>query len=81
MDVEIREADLADPAHAAAMLKLLDEYARLPIGQGAPLSPGVLRDLVPRLRNHPGTLILLLDGQAVGRRSALPDSRRSRPVL
>jgi len=68
MDVEIQEADLADPAHAEALRLLVDEYARLPIAQGAPLAPRVLRDLVPGLRKHPGTLAFLawLEGRAVG---------------
>jgi ribosomal protein S18 acetylase RimI-like enzyme len=68
MDIEIREADLTDAADAEAVVRLVDEYARLPIAQGAPLAPGVLRNLVPGLRKHPVTLVLLawIDGRAVG---------------
>jgi ribosomal protein S18 acetylase RimI-like enzyme len=68
MDVEIRDADLTDAADAEAVGRLVDEYARLPIAQGKPLVPAVLRELVPGLRKHPGTLVLLarIDGRAVG---------------
>ncbi len=68
MDVEIREADLADATHAEALHRLLDEYARLPIAQGAPLDPGVLREIVPGLRKHPAALVFLAwaEGRAVG---------------
>jgi ribosomal protein S18 acetylase RimI-like enzyme len=68
MDVEVREADLADAADAEAVRRLLDEYARLPIAQGAPLAARVLRELVPGLRKHPAALVLLawIEGRAVG---------------
>ena len=68
MEVEIREADLGDVADAEAVRRLVDEYARLPVAQGAPLAPEVARDLVPGLRQHPGTLVFLawLDNRAVG---------------
>lgn len=68
MELEVREADLAAAGDAEAIPRLLDEYARLPIGQGAPLEESVLRGIVPGLRNHPGAFVLLawLDGRAVG---------------
>lgn len=68
MDVEVRGADLADAAHAEAVRRLLDEYARLPIAQGAPLAASVLRELVPGLRKHPGALVFLawIEGRAAG---------------
>ncbi len=41
MNLEILEADLNNPRHAEAILQLVDEYARLPIGQGSPLAAKV----------------------------------------
>ena len=68
MNFEILEADLNNSKHAEAVRQLLDEYARLPIGQGSPLTATVLEQLVPGLRRHPGTLVFLawLDRRAVG---------------
>ena len=68
MNLEILEADLNNSKHAEAVRQLLDEYARLPIGQGSPLTATVLEQLVPGLRRHPGTLVFLawLDRRAVG---------------
>lgn len=61
-------ADYADPADAAALLDLLDGYARDPMGGGAPLGDRVRERLVPGLAAHPGafTLIARLDGEPVG---------------
>ena len=50
MNLEILEADLNNSKHAEAVRQLLDEYARLPIGQGSPLTARVLEQLVPGLR-------------------------------
>ncbi|MEX2299988.1 MAG: GNAT family N-acetyltransferase [Bryobacterales bacterium] len=68
MEVEIREADLANTSDADAVARLIDEYARLPIGQGAPLDEAVVREIVPGLRRHAGSFVFLawLDGRAVG---------------
>ena len=68
MNLEILEADLNNSKHAEAVRQLLDEYARLAIGQGSPLTATVLEQLVPGLRRHPGTLVFLawLDRRAVG---------------
>ena len=68
MEVEIREADLANAEDANAITRLLDEYARLPIGQGAPLDEAVVRQIVPGLRRHPGAFVFLawLAGRAAG---------------
>jgi ribosomal protein S18 acetylase RimI-like enzyme len=38
MRIAIRAVDLADPAHAGALVDIIDSYARGPGGQGAPLS-------------------------------------------
>jgi len=66
--VEIVEADLARPPHQQAVLALTDAYARDAMGNGAPLAADVLARLVPSLRAHPTTVILLAyaDGEAVG---------------
>ena len=50
-NLEILEADLNNSSHAEAVRQLLDEYARLPIGQGAPLTAQVLERLVPRTKS------------------------------
>jgi ribosomal protein S18 acetylase RimI-like enzyme len=66
--VKIVEADLRRPKHQAAVLELLDEYSRDPMGNGAPLPAEVVTRLIPGLRAHPTTLVFLAynDGAAVG---------------
>ena len=59
MNLEVLEADLNNFKHAEAVRQLVDEYARLPIGQGTPLAARVLEQLVPGLKRHPGTLVFL----------------------
>lgn len=54
----VREADLAKPAEAAALVELLDSYARGPGGQNAPLSDAARRGLAEGLRGHPGAFVL-----------------------
>jgi GNAT superfamily N-acetyltransferase len=68
MSVDIQEADLANPVHAAAIVAVLDSYARDPMGGGEPLSADVRARLLPGLRSHPTTLVLLAfdEGEAVG---------------
>ena len=58
-DVEILEADLARPDHQHAVAELIDAYSRDPMGDGKPLSDGARRELIPGLRQHPTTVILL----------------------
>ncbi len=58
-DVRVLEADLADPAQADAVLAMVDAYARDETANGAPLSDEVKRALIPGLRAHPGTIVLL----------------------
>ena len=53
------EADLDRPEHQHAVLKLINAYARDPMGNGKPLSEAVRRDLIPGLRQHPTTVIFL----------------------
>ena len=68
MDIEIVEADLSDAEHAAGILDVLDSYASDPVGGGEPLGPAVRERLIPALRAHPATLVLLalLQDRAVG---------------
>jgi GNAT superfamily N-acetyltransferase len=57
--IEIVEADLARPEHQRAVCEMLDAYARDPMGGARPLAADVLERLVPALREHPTTVILL----------------------
>jgi len=59
MPLSIRAADLADPTDAAAVVDLVNAYALDPLGGGAPLAADVRARLVPGLRAHPTTLVLL----------------------
>lgn len=52
-------ADLDDLAHAAAVVEMLDTYARDPKGGGQPLTEEVRARLIPGLRAHPTTVVLL----------------------
>lgn len=59
------EADLGDPDHQQSIRRLLAEYARDPMGSGAPLAPDVLDRLIPGLTAHAGCRVFLaLDGAA-----------------
>lgn len=66
--VEIVEADLTRADHQHAVVELIDVYARDPMGNGAPLPDDVRGALIPGLKQHPTTIILLAyqDGKAVG---------------
>ena len=66
--VEIVRAELDRPDHAAAVLDLLDAFAREPVSGGRPLPREVRETLIPGLRSHPTTLILLArkDGRFIG---------------
>jgi GNAT superfamily N-acetyltransferase len=68
MSIEIRAANLQDPADAEALVYLLDAYARDPMGGGQPLDRDVAQRLVPALREHPGARVLLASrgGRPVG---------------
>jgi ribosomal protein S18 acetylase RimI-like enzyme len=59
LSIEIREANLADEAHAAGLLAVLGDYAADEMGGGAPLDAAVRRRLVPALREQPQALVLL----------------------
>lgn len=66
--VQVVCADLSDEAHGAALLELLDTYARDPMGESAPLADDVRAALVPRLRQHPTTRVFIAyaDDRPVG---------------
>lgn len=57
--VEIIEANLDLTFHSQAVLDLLNAYASDPMGNGSPLDPEVLKNLIPGLKQHPGTIIFL----------------------
>lgn len=68
MTAQIVEADLSRTDHQEAVLAMIGAYAADPMGNGAPLPEDVMERLIPGLRNHPTTLILLayVEGQPVG---------------
>jgi len=68
MQFEIYEADLANPAHDAATVEVLNSYAADPVGGGEPLTAQVRERLVPALADIPNALVLLAfaDQRAVG---------------
>ncbi|MEY2853371.1 MAG: hypothetical protein RL030_503 [Pseudomonadota bacterium] len=68
MTLTVREARLDEPADAAAVVEVLDSYASDPRGGSTPLTAEVRERLVPSLRAHPTTLVLLAfeEREAVG---------------
>lgn len=58
-DLRAVTADYADPAHAAAIVALIDEYAADPVGGGEPLTAEVKARLVPALQQTPSAFTLL----------------------
>ena len=66
--VEIVEADLNRRDHQKTVVDLIDAYAMDPMGNGNPLSGAVKKELIPGLKKHPNTLILLalLNGKPIG---------------
>ena len=58
-EAHIVQADYADPAHGAAIVELLDIYARDPMGGGESLPEEVKAALVPGLAATPGAFSLL----------------------
>ena len=51
---DIVVADYGDPSHQKALLDLLDDYARDPMGGGKGLSSRVRETLIPALTDQPG---------------------------
>ncbi|WP_395352240.1 GNAT family N-acetyltransferase [Variovorax sp. UC122_21] len=68
MTIEVVLVDYRDPAQAAALVELLDGYARDPAGGGTPLSAQVRANLPAALAARPQAFSVLAydDGQAVG---------------
>jgi GNAT superfamily N-acetyltransferase len=66
--IEVVLADYRDPAQAAALVELLDGYARDPAGGGTPLSAQVRAELPAALAARPQAFSVLAydDGQPVG---------------
>lgn len=63
--IGIARARYDDPAHAAALVDLLDAYARDPAGGGAPLSDFARSNLVAELAARPFMFsVLAFDGDA-----------------
>lgn len=62
--ISIVEADLGRREHQEAVLAMTDAYSRDDFGDGKPLDPGARERLIPGLRAHPTTLIMLaFDGE------------------
>lgn len=61
-------ADLANPVHAQAILVLLNEYAKGPMGSGAELPDFVRNNLIDELKKRPAMLAVLafVDEQPAG---------------
>lgn len=57
--IDIVMADYRDPAHARAVVNLLDAYARDPAGGGEPLAPEVLAGLPEALAARPQAFSVL----------------------
>lgn len=68
MKYTIRDAKLDDSADGAALLEIIDSYARGPGGQRAPLSEQARANLAKGLVEHPSAtaVLALADGRAVG---------------
>jgi GNAT superfamily N-acetyltransferase len=66
--MKVRPASLSDPADAAAIVHLIDAYARDPRGGGTPLPAAVRERLAPGLAAHPTAHAWLAfeDGTAIG---------------
>jgi GNAT superfamily N-acetyltransferase len=68
ISIEIVEADLAIPEHAVAVIALMDEYARDPMGGGQGLSDYAKTHLISELakRENARIIIAFIDEQAAG---------------
>ena len=68
MNLSVREADFGDPRDSKGIVAVLDSYAVDRAGGGRALAPEVRDRLVPALRDHPTSLVLLalVDDEPVG---------------
>lgn len=84
-DYWVRPAELGDPSDAAAVVALLDAYARDPMGDAQGLPRAAREPLVPGLRAFPGCVVLLAGrgADAVGLAVCFPgfSTFRARPLL
>lgn len=62
--IKIVQADLKQPEQAQALVELMDEYARHPMGQGKPLDAAIKKQLPQALQGRADSLQLLaFDGE------------------
>lgn len=66
--IRVFDADLADPAQAAAVVACIDAYARDVMGGGHALAGDIKTQIVPGLRATPAASVLLAEceGQTAG---------------
>ena len=66
--IKVFEADPSHPDHAAAIIRLLDEYASHPMGGGSGLSDFTKANLPAELAKRPTARVILafVDGAAAG---------------
>jgi ribosomal protein S18 acetylase RimI-like enzyme len=57
--INIVQADLGRPEHQDAILAMTDAYSRDHFGDGKPLGREARERLIPGLRSHPTTLVML----------------------
>jgi len=57
--ITIVQADLGRPEHQDAILAMTDAYSRDHFGDGKPLDRDARERLIPGLRSHPTTLVML----------------------
>ena len=57
--IEIFQADLDNPEHAQALLELIVHFAVDPMSGGMTLPPDVQEAIIPGLKAHPTTLVML----------------------
>lgn len=68
MNIEVIQADYANPKHSKEIPELLDAYASDPMGGGKPLEAKVKENLVAELGklSHAFTVMAYIDGTPVG---------------
>jgi GNAT superfamily N-acetyltransferase len=83
--LQVREADFDDEREVKGIIGVLDSYASAPVGGGKSLAPDVRERLIPMLREHPTSLVLLafVDEEPVGIAVCFfgLSSFRARPLL
>lgn len=67
-NLEIVEANLSDPSHTRAILKVTQAYARDPMGLNQPLPEEVSEKLIEKMKEFPCTLSIIayFDGEPAG---------------